>query len=103
MFRRIFASGVFAAMLSLAPLSSSGASKEIQELQRDVAQLQEQLKQLQQTQDRQLTEIRTLVQQSLSAANDANKSFAIIENGFTENLREQQNKVVAPVVGLGTH
>ena len=66
MFRRIFACGVLRRRcLSLAPAQSFGASKEIQELQRDVAQLQDQLKQLQQSQDRQLAEIRVLVQQSL--------------------------------------
>jgi TolA-binding protein len=102
-FRRIFACSVFAAaMLSLTPSPSSGASKEIQELQRDVAQLQDQLKQLQQSQDRQLAEIRVLVQQSLSAANDANKSVAVIQSGFQQNLRDQESKVVTPVVGLTT-
>jgi TolA-binding protein len=103
MFRRIFACSVFAAaMLSFTPTPSSGASKEIQELQRDVAQLQDQLKQLQQSQDRQLAEIRVLVQQSLAAAHDANKSVAIIQSGFQQNLRDQESKVVAPVVGLNT-
>jgi TolA-binding protein len=103
MFRRIFACSLFAAaMLSFTPTPSSGASKEIQELQRDVAQLQDQLKQLQQSQDRQLAEIRVLVQQSLAAANDANKSVAVIQSGFQQNLRDQESKVVAPVVGLNT-
>ena len=103
MFRRIFACSVFAAaMLSFTPSPSSGASKEIQELQRDVAQLQDQLKLLQQSQDRQLAEIRVLVQQSLSAANDASKSVAVIQSGFQQNLRDQESKVVAPVVGLDT-
>ena len=103
MFRRIFACGVFAAaMLSFTPSPSSGASKEIQELQRDMAQLQDQLKQMQQSQDRQLAEIRVLVQQSLSAANDANRSVAVIQSGFQQNLRDQESKVVAPVVGMNT-
>src|SRR5438067_5165554 len=103
MFRRIFACAVFASVLSLAPApSSAAASKEIQELQRDVAQLQDQLKQLQQSQDRQLTEIRLLAQQSLAAAQDANKSVAVIQSNLQDNLREQQAKVVTPVVGLNT-
>jgi TolA-binding protein len=103
MFPRILVCSLLAAaMLSLTPAPSSGASKEIQELQRDVAQLQDQLKQLQQSQDRQLAEIRVLVQQSLAAATDANKSVAIIQSGFQQNLREQESKVVTPVVGLNT-
>jgi len=102
-FRRILACGALvAAMLSFTAAPAPAASKEIQELQRDVAQLQDQLKQLQQSQDRQLAEIRVLVQQSLSAANDANKSVAVIQSGFQQNLRDQENKVVAPVVGLNS-
>jgi TolA-binding protein len=98
----MFACGVVAAALSLTPSLSYGASKEIQELQRDVAQLQDQLKQLQQSQDRQLTEIRVLVDKSLGAAVDAGKSVAAIQSGFTQNLRDQETKVVTPVVGLNT-
>ncbi|MGO9260507.1 MAG: tetratricopeptide repeat protein [Bryobacteraceae bacterium] len=85
-----------------APRPARAASKEIEELQRDVAQLQDQLKQLQQSQDRQLAEIRTLVQQSLSAGNDANKSVAVIQNGLQQSLRDLQEKVVTPVVGVGS-
>jgi len=103
MFRRVLAfAALAAAIVVFAPVSSSGASKEIQELQRDVAQLQDQLRQLQQSQNQQLTEIKTLVQQSLNSAIDANKSVAIIQDGFQRSIREQENKVVAPVVGLGT-
>jgi TolA-binding protein len=91
-----------AAMLSFTPSPSFGASKEIQELQRDVAQLQDQLRQLQQSQDRQLAEIRAMVQQSLSAASDASKSVAVIQSGFEKNLRDQEAKVVTPVVGMNT-
>ena len=86
----------------IAPPPAHAASKEIQELQRDVAQLQDQLKQLQQSQDRQLAEIRVLVQQSLSAGNDANKSVAVIQNGLQQSLRDLQKEVVTPVVGVGS-
>src|SRR3954470_4724723 len=101
MFRRFFACGLFSAVLLFAP-SSFAASKEIQELQRDVAQLQDQLKQLQQSQDRQLAELRAFVQQSISASTDASKAVAVIQSGFQQNLRDQESKVVTPVVGLGT-
>src|SRR4051812_19615912 len=97
MFRGI----LLCALLCVAPLSY-GASKEIQELQRDVAQLQDQIKQLQQAQDRQFAEIRVLVQQALNASTDASKSVAVIQSGFQQNLRDQETKVVTPVVGLNT-
>jgi len=97
MFRGI----LLCALLCIAPLSY-GASKEIQELQRDVAQLQDQIKQLQQAQDRQFAEIRVLVQQALNASTDASKSVAVIQSGFQQNMRDQESKVVTPVVGLNT-
>jgi TolA-binding protein len=102
MFPRILVCSVAAAMLSLTPAPSSGASKEIQELQRDVAQLQDQIKQLQQNQDRQLGEIRGMVQQAINGAQDASRAVAGITGSFQENLRVQESKVVAPVVGLNT-
>src|SRR5690348_4641616 len=90
------------AALTLTPTRLPAANKEIQELQRDIAGVQEQLKLMQQSQDRQLTEIRTLVQQSLGAAADANKSVAAIQHGFQQNLRDQESKLVSPVTSLGT-
>jgi TolA-binding protein len=103
MYRRpLLTAAVAAALFCLAPSPAPAASKEIQELQRDVAQLQDQLRQLQQSQDRQLAAIQTLVQQSLSAANDATRSVAVIQSGFQQNLRDQESKVVTPVVGLNT-
>jgi len=103
MHRNILLASAAAALLLVANFSPApAASKEILELQRDVATLQDQLRQLQQSQDRQLAEIKVLVQQSLNAANDATKSVAVIQSGFQQNLRDQESKVVTPVVGLNT-
>jgi TolA-binding protein len=102
MYRRLLIAGLVGLVTIAAPPRGRAASKEIQELQRDVAQLQDQLKQLQQSQDRQLAEIRVLVQQALSAGNDANKSVAVIQNGLQQSLRDLQEKVVTPVVGVGS-
>jgi TolA-binding protein len=89
-------------MLVASPTLALAANKDIQELQRDVAQLQDMVKQLQTSQNEKLAELRVLAQQSLNAANDANKAVAIIQNGFQQNLRDQEGKVVAPVVQLST-
>ncbi|SPE32346.1 Tetratricopeptide TPR_2 repeat protein [Candidatus Sulfopaludibacter sp. SbA3] len=103
MFRRVF---VFAALLAtaitLAPERSDAASKEIQELQRDIAQLQEQMKQLQQAQDKNFATLTVLSQQALDAANRANTAVAVIQSSIQQSLKDQQEKVVAPVVGLST-
>ncbi len=102
MYRRLLIAALAGLVTITAPPRIHAASKEIQELQRDVAQLQDQVKQLQQSQDRQLAEIRVLVQQALSAGNDANKSVAVIQNGLQQSLRDLQEKVVSPVVGVGS-
>ncbi|MBZ5619846.1 MAG: tetratricopeptide repeat protein [Acidobacteriia bacterium] len=102
MFRRFLVCALVAtAMLSLSPTRSSGASKEILELQRDVATLQDMVKAMQRSQDDKFGELRALVQQSLNAANEASRSVAVIQSGFQQNLRDQEVKVVTPVVGLG--
>src|SRR6266481_2275653 len=102
MFRRSLVWVVVAtAVLTLSPTQSSGASKEIMELQRDVATLQDMVKAMQRSQDEKLSALQVLVQQSLNAANDANKSVAVIQSGFQQSLRDQEAKVVTPVVGLG--
>jgi TolA-binding protein len=90
-------------ILAAAPVVAfAAASKEMQELQRDVALLQEQVRQLQQSQDKQLAAITTLVEQAVEAANRANTAVAVIQSGFQQSVAQQETKVVAPVVGLST-
>lgn len=93
---------IFSVSNLIAPAPAFAASKEIQELQRDVALLQEQIKQLQQAQDKNFAALTVLTQQALDAANKANTAVAVIQNGFQANIQQQQEKVVAPVVGLST-
>jgi len=101
MIRRILVCGaILTALLTIAPQRSSAASKEIQELQRDVAQLQEAIRAIQRSQDERFTKLDTLVQQSLNSASDAGKSVAIIQNSIQGSLQDMQSKVSAPVVGL---
>jgi tol-pal system protein YbgF len=101
MFRRSLVWVVVAtAMLTLSPTHSSGASKEILELQRDVATLQDMVKAMQRSQDEKFSALQVMVQQSLNAANEANKSTAVIQSGFQQSLRDLESKVVTPVVGL---
>jgi len=98
MFRRL---GIL--ILAAAPaVAFAAASKEMQELQRDVALLQEQVRQLQQSQDKQLAAITALVQEAVDAANRANTSVAVIQSSLQQSVAQQESKVVAPVVGLST-
>jgi TolA-binding protein len=84
------------------PLTASAASREIQELQRDVGLLQEQVKTLQNSQNEKLTELKTLVQQAISTADKASTGVTMIQGTVQQNLRDQESKVVTPVVGLNT-
>jgi len=80
----------------------AAASKEMMDLQRDVALLAQQVRDLQQAQDKQLAALTVLVQQAVDAANHANTAVAVIQSSFQQSISLQESKVVAPVVGLST-
>ena len=88
--------------LLLLPSLMFGASKEIVELQRDVALLQEQVRTLQRSQDEKLSQIQVLVQQALDAANKANTSVAVLQNNLQQNAKDQQGRVVTTVTDLSS-
>jgi tol-pal system protein YbgF len=88
--------------LLLTPSLSFAASKEIQELQRDVAQLQKMVRALQQSQNEKMAALTVMVQQAADAATKANTSVAVLDNSIRQTLRDQEKNVVAPVAGVGT-
>ena len=55
-------------VLALAPAALFGANKEMVQLQRDVALLQEDVRTLQRSLDEKMSALRTLVEQTLAAA-----------------------------------
>jgi TolA-binding protein len=81
------------------------ASREIQELQRDVGLLQEQVKVLQASQNEKFAGLSASVQQAIDNARDAGKSAAVIQSSVDQNLRGLQSnlegKVVGPVASVG--
>jgi TolA-binding protein len=86
--------------LSLIPTRSPAASKEIMELQRDVAGLQEQLRVLKESQDKQLSALTVLVQQALDTSKSSTTGVSIIQNNLQQSLRDMETKVSTPVAGL---
>jgi len=88
--------------LLIFPSLALPASKEMVELQRDVALLQEQVRTLQRSQDEKLSGLTVLVQQAVDAANKANTAVALLQGGMQQTLKDQQKSVVEPVVGVGT-
>ena len=89
-------------LLLVVPTLAPGASKEIQELQRDVALLQQQIKDLQRSQDEKFAAVIELARQSIEAANRANTGVAVISSNIEKNLRDQTEKIATPVLGLST-
>ncbi|HWX19156.1 MAG TPA: tol-pal system protein YbgF [Bryobacteraceae bacterium] len=84
------------------PVVSSAASKEIVELQRDVAQLQDQVRTLQSSFDTKMGTIAAQVQQLADSAGRANNSLATLQGAIQEQLRQQGKEVIAPVASVGS-
>ena len=90
-------SGVLA-LLAL-PAYAPAASREIQELQRDVAFLQEQVKVLLASQNQKFAALSASVQQATDNARDAGKSAAVIQSSFDQNLQGLQSNLEEKVAG----
>jgi len=76
---------------------SFGASKEIVELQRDVAILQDQVRQVQRTLDEKMAQLTLLVQQTQDSSSKASSSVANIQSSVSQSVGQQ----LQPVLGLG--
>jgi tol-pal system protein YbgF len=87
--------------LLICPSLTFAASKEIVELQRDLALLQDQVRSLQRSQDEKFSAIQVLVQQALDSANKTSTSVALLQNNLQQSFKDQQKSVVDPVVGVG--
>lgn len=79
-----------------------GASKEILELQRDVAQINDQVRTLQRSFDEKIAALTVLVQQALDTSKAAATSSAVLERNFHERTQDLSKVVAAPVVTLGS-
>jgi tol-pal system protein YbgF len=83
------------------PFTCFAANREMQELQRDVAQLQEQMRTLQRSFDEKITALTVQVQQTLEASNKANTALAVLDGGLRTTLRDQEKGLLAPVANVG--
>jgi len=79
-----------------------GQKKEILEMQRDILQMQDQVRSLQRSQDEKMAALQVLLQQTLDAANKANTATAVLEASLRDKLRDQEKNLVVPVAGLGS-
>ncbi len=80
-------------VFALAVLPAFPVSKEMLQLQRDVAQLQDQLNKLQSSFDERLAVTQQLLNQNLNAANGLSTRFVVLEKG----LQDQAKSMAAPL------
>src|SRR5438552_1945219 len=82
------------------PCAAFAASSEQQEMQRDIAQLQDQVRTLQSGFDQKMAALQTLVQQALDAGNKANTSVSVLTSSVTQTLDRELKDSLRPVAGL---
>ena len=73
----------------------------IQELQRDVAQLQNQLRQYKEAQDQKTAELESLLKQSLDANGRLAATLGSLQQSLSAAMAEQQGKLVQPISAVG--
>jgi tol-pal system protein YbgF len=90
--------GLLIAFALLCPAFAPAASKEIIELQRDVAQLQDQARQIQQTLDAKTAALQVLLQQTLDSANASSRAL----NDQGRSQQDLVDKVVSPIAAMNS-
>ena len=93
----------FFALLIAAVLLSPGAfaqKKEIVELQRDIALLQDQVRTLQRSQDEKIATLTVLLQQAIDAANKSNTAVAVLQATLNDRFGEQTKQVGTNVANV---
>jgi TolA-binding protein len=90
---------IFLLVLVLFPCLAFAQRKELVELQRDVALLQDQVKSLQKSVEEKLSHLEALLQQALDTANKANRGVTALDAGLRERM---EKSVAAPVAGVNS-
>jgi TolA-binding protein len=96
-FSRLLVSGIMLTGL----LQAQSEKVMIQELQRDVAQIQDQLRKYKDAQDQKTAELESLLKQSLDANTKLAANFGSLQQGLTAAVADQQGKLVQPINAVG--
>lgn len=89
-------------LLLLVPDLAFAQKKELVEVQRDIALLQDQIRNLQRTLDENFTKLNLLVQQALDAANRNNTAVAVLDSALRDRFRDQEKTLAGPVAAVGS-
>ena len=90
-------SAILPITIVLVPLAAFGQKKEVLEMQRDLLQVQDQIR----TMNDKLTRIETLVGQMLDESKRANSAVSTLQGSLTERMSEQTKSMLSPVAGVG--
>ncbi len=91
-------SRISVAVLLLVPGVLLGQKKEIQELQRDMALLQDEVRMMNQK----LASLTVMVEQLLDRMNTTNTAVTVLDRNLKDSLKQQEKSIAAPVATLGT-
>lgn len=69
-------------------------------LQRDVAQLQDQIKQMQDGENQKLAALQTLLQQALDSSGKLSAGLSALQDNMRTGMNEQQNRTAAPLATI---
>jgi len=75
--------------------------EDILSIQRDVAQLQDQVKQLQASQDQKIGALQALMQQAMEESSRVSVAVNALQKTLADRLADQQNKLEAPLATVG--
>jgi TolA-binding protein len=89
-------------MVSAPELLHAQRREDILSIQRDVAQLQDQVAQMRAAQDQKLASIEAMLKQAMDESGKLAASMSALERTMTDRMNQQQVKLEAPVANLGT-
>jgi tol-pal system protein YbgF len=92
--------GALALFLLLTPGAGFAASKEQLEMQREIAQVEEEVRMLQSGFDQKMATLLTLVQQALDAGNRANTTVSVLNASVSDKIDRELKDALRPVAGL---
>src|ERR1700722_13479409 len=92
--------GAIALSILLTPHAAFAASKEQLEMQREIAQVEEEVRMLQSGFDQRMATLLTLVQQSLDAGNKNNTSVSVLQASILQTLDRELKDALRPLAGL---
>jgi TolA-binding protein len=89
---------VFLILLLMSPAAVLAQKREIQELQRDMALMQDEVRSM----NEKLTNLAVMIEQLVDKVNSTNTAVTVLESGLQDTLSKQQSQLTTPVASVGS-